>query len=157
MGSLEAAIPWSITLSLSVAAVLVAKFLHEATHAAVARVLGARVVAIDWMDCNVTYRLSAPAWKHSLVGLAPVGLGVMVAWLRWPDLVDGWSGILAAVLSVGELAGVVTVGTSYQYDMLNVALFLGWFWYTCRGGIEDFRWPALYIAQRLGITYPMER
>lgn len=96
--------------------------LHELTHAATARLVGARVHTVDLWGLEVVYELPVtdPMWKDRVINLAPQLVGGSVA--------AGYLGVVGVpALSVGSA----------------VAL-LGWTCYTLFGGLEDY---SLAVAQ----------
>lgn len=107
------------------AAPIAGAWLHEATHAAVARLLGAEVRDIDLLNLHVTYALpeTASRWKDRTIGIAPEGIGIVV---------------LAAYL---ELWGLPTGTTGAIHTML-------WGTYTVLGGFEDFSLGAAAASAR---------
>lgn len=95
---------------------IAAGVLHELTHAAAARLLGARVHDIDLINMHVTWEIDARAslWRDRVINLAPQLVGLTVALL-----------VLAT--------GVDVLTRSF------VPVVVAWAWYTLGGGMADYR------------------
>lgn len=80
--------------------------LHEAVHAATARVLGADTVEVDWLGLDVYYRLDGPQWRHTAVALAPAVVGIGGGALALAAGVLAWGALGLAVALTLLVSGV---------------------------------------------------
>lgn len=107
---------WGFMLVALVIGTVVGKLAHEATHAAVARILGADDVRVAWLHANVYYRLHGSIWTHRAIALAPLAVGMLVV-----------------------LPGYLALQGRFSWDVVDIGFAAAWTWYTLLGGIEDYR------------------
>ena len=116
-------------LSVAVAVVVVVwgAWLHEITHAGVARALGGTVHRVDLMDLVVEFELEDPR-KRAAVIHSPLLIGIILSPLVY---------------------AVLTGGGSLLY---RAAMLVSWFVYTARGGPGELGitskgvyWPRLRV------------
>lgn len=119
---------WGLFIVAAVTGTVIGKIAHEATHAAVAWLLGAREIqmrAFTLGHQEVRYTLTGGVWRQRIIGLAPLIIGFTV-------ILPGW----------------LFLQGRFSWDVVDLGFLFGWVWYTLRGGIEDFRVERAHERER---------